>query len=567
MNNLNDSLPVIIEGLNIKAEDDQDKADLFCRFFNEKVCNIVNNNPHNRNVYNGRRLIQNQNVSEFSMNEVMQILKSLPMKNCSGIDRIPLRIFNDGKELLLGTICSLMNKIWKTETIPEIWKITKTQPLFKSDNKTLIENYRPISNLCSLSKIFEKLMQLKLNQIAKLNNIDLTNSKQHGFKSKHSTITAMLEIQNKMANALDNNEYAALISIDLSAAFDVVDHSLLIKRLQTLNLPTKIINRLNAWLKNRSMYVNVNDSCSIFCDIIAGTLQGSCLGPILFALFISPMYDHSDPITYADDNYTIETGRDLDMTIGRVKMKAERLMKWLSESGMQVNSKKTDFCIFHRHDIPPTKITLLNETILSKKNIKILGVTFDSKLNWATHVNNTIIKTKRTLQANKLISRYFNIDEKLNIVMSLLYSRLYYGAEVWLIPTLKAKLKNKIKQISTQALRIVANDTYKTFSSSELHLLFKRFSPNQMSVYFSLLNLYRVINNKIPESTWIELQFNSQQLNRVNKTLFPPRNKLRVGANMLSNRLSYSSTLIRNDDLNKEYPSFKVLAKNTVINL
>ena len=84
----------------------------------------------------------------------------------------------------------------------------------------------------------------------------------------------MLELQNKISNALDNNEYADIISIDLSAAFDVVNHDLLIKRLQTMNLPPKIINLLNAWLKDRMMYVDINNSCSIFVNILAGTLQG-----------------------------------------------------------------------------------------------------------------------------------------------------------------------------------------------------------------------------------------------------------------------------------------------------
>ena len=346
LNNVSGSLPENITWKNKEATSDQDKADIFCEFFNDKICNIIKNNPCNRTVYNGRKLINNQAISNFNIEEVTQILKSLPLKNCSGFDRIPLRIFNDGSSILAPTILSLMNKIWLTEKIPELWKTTKTRPLHKSGNKSLVENYRPISNLCSLSKIFEKLIQSKLNGIAKLNNIDLTNSKQHGFKAKHSTATAMLEIQSKISNALDNDEYAAVVSLDLSAAFDVVDHSLLIKRLQKLNLPTKIINLLNAWLKNRNMFVTVNECSSIFVDIIAGTLQGSCLGPILFALFISPMYDKSDCITYADDNYSVETGKNLDVTIGKVKMKSQELMQWLKDSGMQVNTKKPNFVFF-----------------------------------------------------------------------------------------------------------------------------------------------------------------------------------------------------------------------------
>ena len=88
-----------------------------------------------------------------------------------------------------------------------------------------------------------------------------------------------------------------------------------------------------------------------------------------------------------------------------------------------------------------------------------------------------------------------------------------------------------------------------------------------MQNYISLLNIYRCIKNNVPETTWVELQFNSLPLTRANKTLFPPKNRLRVGMNILSNRLSFASTLIRNEDLNKEYGAFKVMAKNIVINL
>ena len=176
----------------------------------------------------------------------------------------------------------------------------------------------------------------------------------------------MLEIQNKIAKALDNSEYAAVVSLDLSAAFDVVDHSLLIKRLQILNLPDKIINLLKAWLSDRKMYVDVNGTCSMFIDIIAGTLQGSCLGPLLFALFVAPMYEIFDGYTYADDNYTIESHKSLQTCLGNVKMKSETLMNWLKKSGMQVNSSKTEFCIFHRNDTIKKQITL-NDTF-SKRN-------------------------------------------------------------------------------------------------------------------------------------------------------------------------------------------------------
>ena len=113
----------------------------------------------------------------------------------------------------------------------------------------------------------------------------------------------------------------------------------------------------------------------------------------------------------------------------------------------------------------------------------------------------------------------------------------------------------------------MAEDFYRTFNSNELHVMLKRFNPIQMMHYISLLNLYRIYNNRIPESIWIDLQFKYLPLTRSNKFILPPTNRLKVGMNSLSNRLSYTSTLISNDDLNKEYLSYKLLAKRIVIDM
>ena len=355
-----------------------------------------------------------------------------------------------------------------------------------------------------------------------------------------------------------------MTSLDLSAAFDVVDHNLLIERLLIMGLPCKIVSLIKSWLLNRYMYVEVNNSCSMFTEILAGTLQGSCLGPVLFALFISPVYEIVNCFTYADDNYTIECGKDLDQTIGKVKMKSEILINWLKKSGMKVNSNKTEFCIFHRNDTQQITITIDNEQIKSLPAIKLLGLIFGSKLNWHKQISNSILKSRKTLQAIKLISKFFTIDEKLNIVTSLFYSRLYYGAEIWLLPSISHLLKRKLLSISTTALRLVANDHYKIFSSDELHVMFKRFTPNQWKNYCNLLCLYRIYNHRVPENLWLELQINALPLTRSNKTLFPPKNKLKIGLNSFSNRLSYISTLINNDHLNLSYSSYKIKIKELV---
>ncbi len=154
---------------------------------------------------------------------VTECLKELKTKNCEGFDRIPMRILKDGALVLGRPLSILFNKIYVTKTIPEQWKIAKIIPLHKKGNKRDLANYRPISNLCSTSKVFEKLILKRLESIAEENNVDLTGEQQHGFKKKRSTITAGLTLQSIISRSLDKDDYLVMSSLDLSAAFDLVN--------------------------------------------------------------------------------------------------------------------------------------------------------------------------------------------------------------------------------------------------------------------------------------------------------------------------------------------------------
>jgi hypothetical protein len=150
-------------------------------------------------------------------------LKNLKSKNCEGPDRLPLRILKDGATVLSRPLSVLFHKIYERKEIPEQWKVSKVIPLHKKGKKEDIENYRPISNLCSITKVFEKLILLRLEEIEKENGIDLTGYEQHGFKKKRSTITAGLTIHSIIAREMDTDCYVAMSSLDLTAAFDLVN--------------------------------------------------------------------------------------------------------------------------------------------------------------------------------------------------------------------------------------------------------------------------------------------------------------------------------------------------------
>ena len=227
-------------------------------------------------------------------------MKNLKLKNSYGCDRIPLRVLRDGYAVLGKPVCELMAKIYKQMKIPEQWKMSRIIPLHKKGPKAKIKNYRPISNLCSVSKVFEKLLLQRILETADTDT--LFTSQQHGFRKGKSTVTAIVELQRIISTHMDMDEYVAVASLDLSAAFDIVNINLLLHRLETMGMPKDLIKLLTNWLTDRAAYVEVDGESSEFFLIREGTVQGSVLGPILFNLFMRPLLKTVSGPAYADDS-------------------------------------------------------------------------------------------------------------------------------------------------------------------------------------------------------------------------------------------------------------------------
>ena len=223
--------------------------EVFGKFFSDKVSNLTNNLIINDNVYNGNRKIDSQNEFFMSGTEILDVLSSIKLKNCEGFDRIPQRILVEGAESLIQPLTTLFRKIYSQKTIPEQWLISKIVPIHKKGAKNQIDNYRPIANLCSTSKIFERLILKRIQTLELVNNADLTGKQQHGFKKSKSTTTLALQLQSLIARALDDDNYVLMASLDLSAAFDVVNINLLMKRLRILDFADD--NYTLTWSKSK----------------------------------------------------------------------------------------------------------------------------------------------------------------------------------------------------------------------------------------------------------------------------------------------------------------------------
>ena len=223
----------------------------------------------------------------------------------------------------------------------------------------------------------------------------------------------------------------------MTAAFDVVNHELLIKRLRIMGLPHELVTVVKNWLEDRIFFCEVNGKVSAWLNLDWGTIQGSILGPILFALFTSPLGELIPQlVTYADDNYTISAHESLAQCIDLCQENTTKMTDWLKGSGLAVNESKTEFCVFHKNDMRRVTISLKGRQHQTKNQIKILGIIFDTKLTWTEHVKYAIAGANKAKQALKLIAKYFTEEELLKLSTAYFYGRLYYGAKVWLLTTL-----------------------------------------------------------------------------------------------------------------------------------
>ena len=560
--NLNiDSLPekLTLNSINVTTEN---LPDTFAEFFSNKVKKIVEDCTINQNVYNGKRKITAQNENFMTPENVLNAIKSLKTKNCEGFDRIPVRILVDGIDHLTQILSYLFYLIYKHNKIPDQWRISKVIPLFKKGNPTKIENYRPISNLCSTSKIFEKLILMRLSQLENLQNISLTGKSQHGFKKNHSTATIGLTLQSLLANALDENNYAIMASLDLSAAFDVVNVKLLLKRLNVIGIPTDVVSLIETWLTDRLFYVSVDGDNSYLTKSDTGTIQGSILGPILYAIFVSPLFDLEKLSNYADDNYIVRWNSCIESLITDMRESLEAITKWLKDSGLKVNESKTEMCLFHRSDTKIINLNLNNVNLKSTPQIKVLGVIFDSKLQWTEQVANAVKKSTKNLHAIKIIKKYFNPIELKTFITANFYSVLYYNSEIWHLPNLSPYLKNLLLSASAKALKICTPNYNQSISYLKLHEINQRANPDQFCQYKHSLLLYELYNNQTPSIEWISLNYNQNFNSR--KTDFEAFNisNYKIGrTNKISNRVAILNSKIPLDWLNKDKTCYKLLCK------
>ena len=364
--------------------------------------------------------------------EIAEIVKN--MKNKSTLDTkvCALKIaaldykFNE-------VLAQVITASFEEGVFPQPLKLARVVPIHKGGSKCDVSNYRPISLLTSFSKIYEKLMHKRLVDFMQSN--DSLYEMQYGFRSGRSCEHALLTAQNCLLENLNKNKISLLLLIDFSKAFDMVDHSILLSKLQHYGIRGKALDWFASYLRNREQFVSVNGKDSKTCRIDFGVPQGSILGPLLFVIYINdiPVISRlAKFILYADDANIILTGDTLNEIEEQLFSLINALLEWVDSNGLLLNLKKTVYMLFSRTNIASNFTIKIRNTVIERKTeTKFLGVLVDEKLKWAKHIKTVKSKMCRYVGIMYKIKHFLPLQARLQIFHSFVQSHISYCSLVW----------------------------------------------------------------------------------------------------------------------------------------
>ena len=270
-------------------------------------------------------------IKPTSKTEILNLISTLNNSKSSGPFSIPTDIFKMTGNIMASPLTEIINLSFSTGIYPNNLKIAKIIPVFKNKGSILqCNNYRPISLLSNINKIFEKLMYTRLYNFLDIHNC--IYNLQFGFREKHSTNHALFSITEKIREALDNNNFACGIFIDLQKAFDMVDHNILIQKLNHYGIRGVANNWFNSYLSNRTQFVSINGFQSKTKNISIGVPQGSVLGPLLFLIYINDLnvaINYAIVHHFADDTNLLITGKSLKTINKHSNIDLKLLCNWL----------------------------------------------------------------------------------------------------------------------------------------------------------------------------------------------------------------------------------------------
>ena len=402
--------------------------------------------------------------------EVLKLIKASPSKSCS-LDPMPTWLLKDCIGALLPTITKIVNLSLSSCVMPSQLKNAILSPLLKkmSLDSEILKNFRPVSNLAFISKLIEKVVAARtMTQIVDCHLHELFQS---AYRKYHSTETALARVQNDILQCLDGKSAILLVLLDLSAAFDTIDHEILLSILSSrLGITGNALAWFKSYLSQRFQTVNINGAKSVSQELKFGVPQGSVLGPILFTIYMLPLGDilrsHNVQFhQYADDTQLyLRFDPTSDCSTEDCKLVMQRCIedvrKWMAQNMLKLNNDKTEVLLIGADSKSSCSFGSLqvgSDLIETSKTARNIGVIFDSEMKLETHVKNVAKNASYHIRNIGRIRKFLTKEAAEILVHAFISSRLdYCNALLYGIPITTL---SKLQLVQNTAARVVTGTT------------------------------------------------------------------------------------------------------------
>lgn len=554
-----------------------------CEYFNEFFATIGptlaeaiplkyhNNKIYTRAVNNAQQLFTTlTSFSSVTKSEVLKIIDSLDINTSSGIDKINTKTIKCVKYLIVDELINCINNCLEQGKFPDELKVAKVTPIYKSGSRFDPGNYRPISVLPVLSKIFEKILYNRLE--AYLNSIHFLSAKQYGFRPKSNTLSATVDLISKVKNNIDGNKVCLGIFIDLKKAFDTVSHNILLNKLVDLGITGNALKIFESYLTGRSQIVKIGKFQSSAKYLKYGIPQGSLLGPLLFLIYINNIcnLDLKGEISlYADDTCLFYFGYQINSIIKEAQNDLNLLNTWFQCNLLTLNINKTHFVIFSAKNKKITNFEPLkiNNIIIKRTyNEKYLGITLDSKLTWKPHIESIKSKLRSLSGAIRGIVRCLPRNVRYTVYNSLVKPHIDYLVEIW--GSAAKSTLNDLQISQNKLIKTLFHYNYLT-PTVRLYNETKIMNINKTYEYYTCVLIRKILSKEIKSS----ITFNTKNNHPLLKRLRNPKNIIlnRIRTNYGRKNITFEGAQLYNklpDNIKnaKNLHTFKNLLKKHLIN-
>ena len=459
-------------------------------------------------------------LQPIDLDTLATIVFGMPATSACGSDGICIRVLKAAFPAIGPIVQHLINTSIVNSDIPDSWKESLVNPIHKTGDPATPSNFRPISLIPIITKILERVVQHQL--FAYVTNNHLLADTQHGFRTHHSTETALIHTTDTLLTATDAGHISLLCLLDMSKAFDVIDHDRLITKLCALGINT---DWFRAYLPGHTQRVTFTDNTGTRHTSGArpntmGVFQGSALGPLLYTIFtndLSIYAPNSTIIQYADDTQLITSGHKntLQDIISRLENSLTTLDTWFLANTLKVNPDKTQLIVIgtrqNTRTLPHFTVTFRDRNLQPADTVKNLGLIFDSNMTWEPHVRQLSRKCYGTLTSLSHIRHYLPPCVLPTLISGLVLSQVRYCLSVYGNGS-KQNL-HTVQKIMNFSSRVIAGRS-KFSHSSDIRKKLGWLDATQLTHYHTLTQLHKTLQHHLPVTIHRTLQTHKQTRSR-----------------------------------------------------